>query len=163
MKFEFPEDMIVCMKDEKGQILFQNDKCVSICGELQGTLCSKGCMSHYNSETETAKMKNGFHFFHKKDIEGANYDIVILKRSNMLLSMLHPTQEVSSQAQVWLTSDKLTKREKEILYLRVCQGLTHKQICEKIYISRPTLRTHINNINKKLQGEKFDLSEERAN
>lgn len=48
-----------------------------------------------------------------------------------------------------VNSQELTRRELEILYL-VARGLTNQGIAETLFISEPTVRTHMNRILKKL-------------
>ncbi|CAM1373707.1 helix-turn-helix transcriptional regulator [Tenacibaculum xiamenense] len=50
-----------------------------------------------------------------------------------------------------------TKREKEIAELLV-KGMTYKQISEELFISIPTVKTHVSNVYKKCQvNSKFEL------
>jgi len=71
-------------------------------------------------------------------------------------SSLHPTvaqrliEEVRGPSETPLES--LTGRELEVLRL-IAQGLSNKQIAEKLFISEPTVRTHVSNILRKLHLE----------
>lgn len=42
----------------------------------------------------------------------------------------------------------ITEREKEIVYL-IAEGLSNKEICDKLFVSMPTVKTHIQNIYQK--------------
>lgn len=48
------------------------------------------------------------------------------------------------------TDSPLTDREREILTL-LCEGLTYRDIAEKLFVSGNTVQTHIKNIYKKLE------------
>ena len=68
-----------------------------------------------------------------------------LKIASMMLAELsHPTPDVK------LTPDSLTEREVEVLRL-VAQGLSNKDIADRLSISPETSRTHVNRILGKLQ------------
>lgn len=41
--------------------------------------------------------------------------------------------------------DKLTARELDVLYL-IAEGLTNSEICERLWLSMPTVKTHISNL-----------------
>jgi DNA-binding CsgD family transcriptional regulator len=144
------DGLVYCLKDEQTKVLYQNEACVKLCSDLEGQPCSKGCMGYFSKETATNKDRNGFHFFEKRNIEGKNFDIAILKKPGVIASYLHPSQDNSENSKALIEKENLTKREREILSLKLEHGLTIKEICEKLFISRATLKTHINNINKKI-------------
>ena len=68
---------------------------------------------------------------------------------------LHPTiarkvlQEIAHPPDRPPTPDPLTPREAEVLLL-VAQGLSNQDIARKLYISDPTVRSHVSNIMSKL-------------
>ena len=63
--------------------------------------------------------------------------------SMMLAELSHPTPDAR------LTPDPLTEREVEVLRL-VAQGLSNKEIADRLSISPETARTHVNRILGKL-------------
>lgn len=145
------DELIYCVKDESTKVLYQNDACIKLCSDLEGQPCSKNCMHYYSKQTASNKDKSGFHFFEKKSIEGKNFDIAILKKPGLIVSYLHPSQDGGESSKKLIETPTLTKREREILSLRLEKGLTLKEISEKLFISKATLKTHVNNINKKLE------------
>ena len=50
---------------------------------------------------------------------------------------------------VRMRDDRISRREYEIIRL-LCKGYSNKQIAEKLFISAPTVKTHISNILAKL-------------
>ncbi len=63
-----------------------------------------------------------------------------------LINMLIQPDAPSEQSRV----DRLTVREREVLEL-VAQGITNREIAERLYVSESTVRSHIHNILDKLQ------------
>lgn len=144
------EGLIYCVKDENTKVLFQNEACIKRCSDLKDQPCAKGCMQFYSKLSPSTKNKNGFHFFEKRNIDGDNFDIAILRKPGLIVSYLHPAQDLTETSKKLLNTPTLTKREKEILSLRLEKGLTLNEIYKKLFISKATLKTHLNNINKKL-------------
>jgi len=58
-------------------------------------------------------------------------------------------REIARRAEEPLTTDPLTAREVEVLGL-IAQGMTNRQIADKLAISEATVRTHVGNILSKL-------------
>lgn len=69
-----------------------------------------------------------------------------LKKKNTILNELYKEK---SNVQVPTTFEQLTKREIEVLtYL--CMGLSDKEIAEALFVSVPTIKSHLRNIYPKL-------------
>jgi ATP/maltotriose-dependent transcriptional regulator MalT len=49
-----------------------------------------------------------------------------------------------------LTQLGLTSREQQVL-LEICQGLSNREIADKLYVSENTVKTHVSNLLVKLQ------------
>lgn len=86
---------------------------------------------------------------------------ILLKDHEFILKIATMNDEVKDKLR-FKADNLLTKREKEILeYL--LKGYTNTYICEKLYISMNTLKTHNRNIYKKLEvknkGELIDIWE----
>ncbi len=68
---------------------------------------------------------------------------------------LFKAKEISANQSI--NNYSFTKREKEIAELLV-KGMTYKQISEELFISIPTVKTHVSNVYKKCQvNSKFEL------
>lgn len=67
--------------------------------------------------------------------------------TNVLLQNITNTKYIHSDPNL---IEQLTKRELEVLKL-VGQGLSNKEIAEKLYVSEKTIKTHTSNIFSKLQ------------
>ena len=70
-------------------------------------------------------------------------------------TVLHPTiarkllQEVARSANLKPAPEALTAREMEVLRL-IAQGLSNKELADKLCVSEPTVRTHVGRILGKL-------------
>ena len=51
--------------------------------------------------------------------------------------------------EAWPTVSQLSKREIEVVRM-ICEGLTNREIGEKLYISEHTVKDHIKNIMRKM-------------
>ncbi len=99
---------------------------------------------HYFSNTKVGKEYFDVFFFHD-----SGYRVVIL-------------QPLRQKYDTWVkrfTNRGLSRRELDVAKLGL-QGLTNSQIIKKLGISRATLKTHLNNIYKKvpeIRNEKWRL------
>ena len=81
---------------------------------------------------------------HKRDHDAVKADASLLF-AKKLLSMIKAGRPPKVEALV----EPLSERELEVLYL-IAAGLRNKEIAEKLFISLNTVKTHLKNINSKL-------------
>ncbi len=99
------------------------------------------------------------HLFPNTKIGDEYFDIFFLHDSGHRIVFLQPLQQ---QYEAWLKrfmNRGLSPRELEVVRLGL-QGLTNSQLTRKLGISRATLKTHLNNIYKKIpevRSEKWRL------
>ena len=74
-----------------------------------------------------------------------------------IITFLQPLKDKYEQALAYYQGKGLTRRETEVVSLTI-RGVTNIDICQSLSISKATLRTHLNNIYRKLR----ELGEEPA-
>lgn len=137
-----------CARNLNGSFIFQNRACVNICGVQPDKECNKVCMDFYSAIHQHVS-KPGPILASKKLIRDQYVDLVFLKQKDSMITLLCPMNEKVAQTSATFNDSKLTAREKEVLgYL--LRGFSNREICKKLFISRATLKTHINRIYKKL-------------
>lgn len=146
----FNSKMGVCVKDLDQKIVFQNDLCKGVCGKLDSVVCKKGCMSMYLKSETCAAANEGAQLFSSRVLEdGKAYDIIVLNDGSTITTLLYPLGAKHDKEMEFLEQHGLSKREAEIMQMLV-RGATNSEVAEKLGISRATLKTHLNNIYKKL-------------
>ena len=142
----------VCIKNQNREVLFQNDCSQKTCGNLSGTVCSKACMSLYHQMEECAAVSEGMKLFKNVDIDGNKVDAMVVNDGAQIVTFLYPLDESEDKFQkqaAFFEERGLTRSEARIMQM-VLQGMSNAQIAEKLFISKATLKTHLNNAYKKL-------------
>jgi DNA-binding CsgD family transcriptional regulator len=142
----------VCVKDHYGRVLYQNFPCLRACGNRQGTVCADGCMGYYQPSKTCEAFTRGAQIFSGITVGTETYDAVLVSSETALTTLLCPVGSRESEALAFLSRYGLSRRELEILEL-VAAGETNAAITRRLCISRPTLKTHLNNAYKKLPPE----------
>lgn len=99
------------------------------------------------------------HYFSNTKVGNEFFDVLFFHDSGHRVVVLHPLQQ---KYEAWLKrfmNRDLSPRELEVVRLGL-QGLTNSQMTQKLGISRATLKTHLNNIYKKVpevRSEKWRL------
>lgn len=75
------------------------------------------------------------------------YDGEILMDNDVVKTLLLRVKLIDTPGNI--AKDDLSKREKEIIKL-VCNGLSNKEVAQKIFLSEQTVKHHISNIFRKL-------------
>lgn len=148
----FDEKLGVCVKDPQKQVLYQNEKSIRICGNQVGQTCSKGCMTVYKTVDECSAISEGMKLFKGVKIDEQIADAVVISDGESITSLLYSLNDGDSKFQKqkeYFEKSGLTKSEIRIMQM-VSQGMSNAAICEQLYISRATLKTHLNNVYKKL-------------
>ena len=145
----------VCVQDLRGEILYQNSPCVSICGGRVGLLdpafCRKRCLRHYVSDPRIPAQNEGTQSHSDRRIGGSFFDVVFLKTGTSLVTILHPVGD-RGQAEVrLLAAAGLSRREVEIAAL-IVRDVPNTEIARRLGIAKSTLKTHLNNIYRKVPG-----------
>lgn len=139
----------VCVKDREGSVLYQNEACLAVCGDMSAAVCEKGCMCCYTPNPDAPEREEGTQYYPNELIEGKYYDFLFINDGEHLTTLLYPLEDRHEADMQDASRYDLTKREQEIIRL-VIQGHTNAQIAKKLFISIATLKKHMNNIHKKV-------------
>lgn len=150
------DNMGVCIKDLTGKVLKQNHLCSEICGNCDGSICEVACMELYSEDETWQWNKWGSSVYANSFVHDAYYDITLVCNEEHLVTFLQPLREKHKVALNYYERLELTKRESEIM-LQIIQGVSNVGICEKLTISKATLKTHLNNIYKKANEKEVKL------
>lgn len=134
-----------CIKDKEKVVLFQNNICLHTCGNMEGKICTKGCMESYAAVPGMTLIKNS-------EVDNKLVDAVVINDGKTLTTLLYehtPSELDLKKEKAKLLSFDLSKSELTI-FLLVLMGKRNTQIEKELFISKATLKTHLNNIYKKL-------------
>ena len=153
--FQNNDDFAVCVKDETGKVLMQNSLCSDICGDYHEKICDIGCMKLYAKDESQQWQNWGSRIYNNTYVHGGYYDINLLCSNEHLITFLQPLKEKYEMALIYYKEKGLTNQEMKIISY-VVKGASNPEICIKLSISKATLKTHMNNIYKKVQGSGDD-------
>jgi len=142
----------LCVKDSERKVSFQNDLSIELCGEQLSNICKKGCMDLYVSNELCPARGLGAQLFTNKRIKDQFVDIVVLNNGREIVTLLYPVAVKHERELAFFKDKGLSKREFEIVE-RVVRGATNSEIIKELAITKATLKTHLNNIYKKLPPE----------
>ncbi len=144
------EGVSVCKKDVAGRVLSQNEECLKICGNRQGQVCEDRCMLEYQKKNKRETI--GSDHFQNVIIDKNEYDILMLNDGERLTAILLDLTRKKSADKNFFSQFDLTPREFQIVELILSKRSNH-EIAEQLFISKKTLKTHINHILKKIPRE----------
>ncbi len=144
--------MIVCVKNTDKLVTHQNQACISLCGKREGEICNDGCMEVYNADNEQQWQEWGNRTYKNCHLHDDMYDLTLLCTEQHIVSILQPLKDKQKEALEYYQNIGLSKRETQVI-AEAINGLSNAQMCEKLFISPSTLRTHLNNIYAKVKAE----------
>lgn len=143
----------LCVKMLNREVISQDELCQKLCGNMIGKICDKGCMKNYFSfEASENILNEGMTLVKNSVVDESIIDAVIINNGKTLTTMIYSLEEKMKgidQTQEQLKIFGFTKSEITI-FTMVMQGSKNSQICQALFISKATLKTHLNNIYKKL-------------
>ena len=149
-------NMGVCIKNSSGKVLQQNELSLEICGDCTGDVCEFACMKLF-AEDEVSQWQNwGSRVYSNSFVHDAYYDITFLCSDNHLFTFLQPLKEKYEVALSYYQKSDLTKRETDVILL-IIQGVSNIDLCDKLSISKATLKTHLNRIYKKVSDKGMEF------
>lgn len=135
----------LCKKNSNREVIFQDEMCLQICGNVTGQICTKGCMANYAPIEGMTLVKNSA-------VENNVVDAVVINDGTSITTLLYSIDKTAEEVEVdekKLISFGLSKSE-VVIFLLVMKGKMNSQIQKHLFISKATLKTHLNNIYKKL-------------
>ena len=142
--------MAVCIKDVYKTVLKQNNKCEKLCGNLENQICNDHCMEIYNSDNNQQWHKWGNRSYQNSYLHDKYYDVTLLCSENHITTILQPLKQKHLDAIAYYKTMGLSKREMQVIS-KAIDNLSNDEICNQLCISKPTLRSHLNNIYHKVE------------
>ncbi len=126
----------ICVK-RNSVVLYQNHECASLCGDQVAKTCEK-CTHRSRGKMRYSLFQNNVRLV-TTHYDG-EYKVTILSSVNPLVS-----RTISD----FLSTSDLTSQEREVLKL-IFQGYSNDDIRNLLFISKSTLKTHINHLHQKI-------------
>lgn len=147
--------MGVCLKTPNQIVEYQNDVCKRVCGKKDGKKCEDGCMKGFRRAKVDADFEKGIVFLNQIDSDGKKIDAVVVNDGRSILTVFLECEKSKSKLIAKLERYGLTDSEKKILNL-VMMGFSNRKISGDFCVSLQTIRTHLNNIYKKIPQPTLD-------
>jgi hypothetical protein len=114
-----------------------------------GKQCPLTCVLSCEKASEKPLSEEGIQFFPNNKVGNKFFDVLFFSAIPFRMVIMYPLEQ---KYDAWLNRFKekdLSRRESEIANLCI-QGFTNTRITKKLSISKATLKTHLNNIYKKM-------------
>lgn len=142
-----------CRSLKSGQVLERDQASRFICGSEEDCESSSVCKKIFSTFLECAPVSSGV-TLHKNVQLGTSLsvDVVLIPEGENLRTLVVPLNnatDIETSKIEFLEKHGLTKSETKIM-LEVFKGKRNQEIADMLFISKATLKTHLNNIYKKL-------------
>src|ERR1019366_7887453 len=94
-------------------------------------------------------LKEGVHALPGADVGGHRHDAAVFVTADQVVSFVYPVEERRKREFEELKAFGLTPSELEIC-VQALDGHANREICKHLCISVATLKTHLNNVYKKI-------------
>lgn len=129
----------VCAKAEDGTVLYQSIESQHVCGDRQGSACDE-CGSQTQSDVLSTD-----HVYHNQHV----FSRLRVQNNGIYTTVLVPDIPQRINFESLLADKNLSPRELEIAnYIK--QNLTNSEMVDRLVISESTLKTHLNNLYRKV-------------
>ncbi len=139
----------LCLLKGDNKVFYQNSVCKKLCGNLSGTSCPQTCVLTCEKNLGRPIGEEGIQFLSNNKVGNQFFDVLFFNALPYRMVLLYPLKQ---KYDAWLKRFKekeLSRRETEIANLCL-QGFTNSRILKRLSISKATLKTHLNNIYKKM-------------
>ena len=144
----------LCLIRSNNVVAYQNSACKKLCGTHAGNLCPQTCVDSCEKAQGRALDESGIQLFKNMRLGREFFDVLFYSALPFRLVLFYPLKQ---KFEKWLGRFKdhdLSRREMEIAGLRL-QGFNNSAISQRLGISKATLKTHLNNIYKKMPEARF--------
>ncbi len=142
----------LCIKTLEKKVLYQNESCKKRCGDQIGKICIEGCLRDIKN-LHTAPAVQGFSLVSPTGSYQDNQEAIValvVNDGSHLITLQCPVQETISQVVEELKKEDLTAAEMAVVKLRL-QRLSNKEVAKLLFISHATVKSHLNNIHRKVR------------
>lgn len=148
------KDMGLCVSEEDGTVLFQNQLCQSICGEHKASqchMCSDLRLQHITGNGMVSLLSNSNAQHGDHQIVGDQLCNIykFSEKNSKQVTILQPIPDQKKQLCLYFQAAGFTEREIDIALLMV-ENKTNTDIQKVLVITKATLKTHLNHMYKKL-------------
>lgn len=143
------DNMGVCIKNLDKRVIYQNDLCIKLCGDKRDQKCFEGCMENYKALSAEGIIDVGVSKPLYCERSNEHIHSTVINDGNSLTTFFVLIADKLKNKLSYYQRLGLTKSEMGIISLKI-KGLHNKEIAKKLFISLATLKTHLNNIYKKV-------------
>lgn len=137
--------MGICIKDNDFRVLSQNKKCQDLCGDKLGLICNDGCYKQQSPKNTGEKIFKTRPFSTNTEM----IECVIIKNEGFITTLQMPTDHRIENIITTALKYRLTPTELVILKDKLTK-YSIQQIADRLFISKSTVKTHLNNIYAKI-------------
>lgn len=140
----------ICHRNLQGVVDQQNEVVVDYCGSREGEVCENTCSQKLREKFTAAEIEKGqlFHLGICRFSQGTG-ELVVLKGDDGWKTYFQTSKLTAAEIEKLVNEDTLSPREGEIAKL-IIAGFSNNEVASQLFISKPTVRTHLNNIYKKI-------------
>lgn len=151
-QISFSVELGICTKDRDGRVLSQNTLCMKACGNQHGEICADSCMQSYPTrkiDPIQSKFREGIDSKNSLQLkDGKFYDAAIFNDATHITTFLYPLESKIATLKEHCKNTGSSPRESQVAELAM-QGMTNTEIAKHLFISKATVRTHLNNLYKR--------------
>ncbi len=137
-----------CVRDHELRVVSQNDVTRKICGDCVGRACGTECPAWFFRRPDWSA-NLGVRVFESKRVGNDYFDVTVINQADRVTTIFLPLQAKHDASLAALKKYDLTPRQLEIASM-IARGFGNSEIARTLEISKSTLKTHINNLYKKL-------------
>ncbi len=137
----------ICLLDSDGRVRYQNTPSLRHCGSYKDAVCPKECL--LSKDNSLSQRSEGLHFYPNHKIGNQYYDMAFLDSWHTRVIVQYPLRRRYEKQLHQFMTNGLSPREMDVVQLGL-KGQTNEEIAVNLGISKATLKTHLNNIYKKI-------------